>query len=219
MNARDAIIHADANLAVKTIIGRMSKGRCRIFFPMGSSVQIAHRRRRIGDFRVVAHLNSNIALGKGGYLPKWPKYKTRLIEESADSPMGDVLFPKKPGKQSRTEKARGSAQPTGGTIRKSYNKVSSPDEESVARNVRLGEFGPVRKDIEEIIESGEAWKQAIFDRTVSQSPNRIGFATACRPISVPSYPSGFPKSCDAHTIRKAIQAIQPTEMIPNACYP
>ena len=63
-NSRNAIIREDANRAVKAILARMSKGGCRIFFPLDSAVQIAHKRRRVGTFHADAHMISKLVLGK-----------------------------------------------------------------------------------------------------------------------------------------------------------
>ena len=48
MNARNAVIHADANHAIRTCISRPIKDRSKIFFPLGGSVQIAHMKRWVG---------------------------------------------------------------------------------------------------------------------------------------------------------------------------
>ena len=158
-------------------------------------------------------------VGEGRIFTQMAKIQTRLVEDSPGDPMGDALSPKRPGAQSRADKSRGSAHPPGKPVRTAYNIASSPDGESVSRNVRWGEFELVQEDIDEIIEAEEAANRAICDRAVEQSPNPIGFATARRPISDPSYPLGLPKSCVGHAIREEIEAIQSTEMMPNACYP
>ena len=88
----------------KQLLGECQKTDVKYFFPIDSSVQIAHKHRWTGTFRVVAHLNSNLILEKAGQLFKWPKYKTRLLEESPEEACDEALFPKKPGKKSRAEK-------------------------------------------------------------------------------------------------------------------
>ena len=89
--------------------------------PLDSSVQVAYKRKWLGAFRVAAHQNSNLVLERSGKLPKWPKYKTRLITESPEENMDAMLFPKK---LSRAEKIRTGAQPPGKPIRRYLIRLS-----------------------------------------------------------------------------------------------
>ena len=83
MNARNAIIHADARYAVRTMINRKAPDRFLNHFYVGASVQIAWGNVWSGTYRVLAVLDSNLVLGRAGRVSKWPKCKSRIIHDDS----------------------------------------------------------------------------------------------------------------------------------------
>ena len=81
LNARNAIITADSNYAIKTMLNRKSPGRFMSHFFPGASVQIAMNNSRVGTYRVVSVIDSNLALGRSNRIFKRPKCKTRMIHD------------------------------------------------------------------------------------------------------------------------------------------
>ena len=75
MNARNAIIFADANCAVRTMLARKAPGRFPESFFVGASVQIALGKSRAGTYRALAVMDSNLILERAGRVFKWPKCK------------------------------------------------------------------------------------------------------------------------------------------------
>ena len=127
MNARNAVIHADANHAIRTCINRTTKDRSDIIIPLESTVQIAHKHRWIGAYRVIAKLHSNLILEKAGHVFKWPLFKTRLMPETDEERLDVITIPKK---LSRADKWRTRNEPPGKTTINKYKEISSSDEES-----------------------------------------------------------------------------------------
>ena len=64
LNARNAIITADAKRELVTCTNRNLPDRIQIFGPIGSSVQIASRNQWVGTFRVVGRSPSNLIMEK-----------------------------------------------------------------------------------------------------------------------------------------------------------
>ena len=62
LNARNAIITADANNAIKTSMARKPPDRYMIHFPPGASVHIDPTQSRNGTYRVLSVLGSNLAM-------------------------------------------------------------------------------------------------------------------------------------------------------------
>ena len=81
LNARNAIIVADASYAIKTMLSRKSPDRFMTHFVPGVAVQIAIKQTWVGTYRVVSVLGSNLILDRANKLFKWPKNKTRVIHE------------------------------------------------------------------------------------------------------------------------------------------
>ena len=93
MNARNAIIFADANNAIKTMLGRKAPDRFNIYFYPGASVQIATNQSWVGTYRVVAVLDSNLILERATRLFKWPKCKTRMIHDAESERFDATIIP------------------------------------------------------------------------------------------------------------------------------
>ena len=70
LNARNAIIAADASYAIKTMLSRKSPDRCMTHFAPGVSVQIAMKQSWIGTYRVVSVLDSNLVLERANRIFK-----------------------------------------------------------------------------------------------------------------------------------------------------
>ena len=77
LNARNAIIIADAKYPIKTVLARKSPARYKSHFYPGASVQIAMNHSWVGTYRVASVLDSNLILGRSERLFKWPECKTR----------------------------------------------------------------------------------------------------------------------------------------------
>lgn len=105
LNARNAIITADAIRALVTCVNRNLPDSSQEFPPIGPSVQIASRNRRMGRFRVVGHRPTNLIIENGKKLPKWPKYNTRLIATRPEDGMDNVTPPARPESESEEGKA------------------------------------------------------------------------------------------------------------------
>ena len=93
LNARNAIITADANHAIKTMLGRKAPDRFNIYFYPGASVQIAMNQSWVGTYRVVAVMDSNLVLGRATRLFKWPKCKTRMIHDAETERFDATIIP------------------------------------------------------------------------------------------------------------------------------
>ena len=93
LNARNAIITADASNAIKTMLTLKSPGRYKVHFYPGSSVQIAMNHSRVGAYRVVSVLDSNLILDRSARLFKWPKCKTRMIRDAETERFDATVVP------------------------------------------------------------------------------------------------------------------------------
>ena len=98
MNARDAIILADAENAADSLLRHKPPDRANQFSPLGASVQICKNDKWIGTFRVVAVIRSNLVVERAGELLKWPQCKCRLIYETPMERMDLAVYRPK-GKQ------------------------------------------------------------------------------------------------------------------------
>ena len=201
MNARNAIIHAEANRVVRICTSRPLADRGKEFFPIDSTVQIAHDKRWRGSFRVVAHMHSNLILEQGGRLSKWPKYKTRLLYESPEEDFDNVLAPKKPGKQSRAAKARGGSDPPGWAGARP--PVASSDEESSdLPKIDWDKAGQTIKDIEREIDellAGDE-EQGRMEREGRQFLSDVNaFDAYYHSLPTGSYSAGRPLLCSDST--------------------
>ena len=93
LEARNAAIQADSNHAIKACLNHQLLGRGKEHFPIGSSVQIAVVRQWIGAFRVIAHSDGNMLIGRGNKISKWPKCKTRLVNLENHDEMDRIPIP------------------------------------------------------------------------------------------------------------------------------
>ena len=100
LNARSALIQADANRALATCANRNLPDRSHEFCPVGSSVQIALRGERVGTFRVLGRSSSNLIVERGQKVMKWPKYKTRLILAQREDKLEQAPDPPVDGEES-----------------------------------------------------------------------------------------------------------------------
>ena len=101
LNARSALIQADANRALVTCAGRNLPGRSQEFPPVGASVRIALRGEWVGTFRALGRSTSNLILERGQKVLKWPKYKTRLVMAQPEEQLGNVTG--HPGEEIQSE--------------------------------------------------------------------------------------------------------------------
>ena len=60
------------------------------YFPIGSSVQIAVDKKWTGTFRVIAHSAGNILVERGNKILKWPKCKSRLVNQENHDEMDNI---------------------------------------------------------------------------------------------------------------------------------
>ena len=78
-NSRNAIIMADANNSIPTMMAKISPGRFMDFSTIGSAVQITTDDKiRKGSYRAIGTLRSNLISELAGKVFKWPKCRTRL---------------------------------------------------------------------------------------------------------------------------------------------
>ena len=78
LNARNAIIKADAKSAIVACANRNLCERSHEFTHAGSPVRIALRGERVGSCSVFGRSPSNVIFAKRRTAFKWPKYKARL---------------------------------------------------------------------------------------------------------------------------------------------
>ena len=93
LNARSAVMAADAERTLITCLQRNMPGRSHEFCPIGASVQIALRGEWVGTYRVIAHATSNLSLEKGRKILKWHKVTTRLIIHDTDDVIDTTVIP------------------------------------------------------------------------------------------------------------------------------
>ena len=91
LNARNAIIMADASYAIKTMLSRKPPGRFMTHFTPGAAVQIATKQSWIGTYRVVSVLGSSLVLERANRIFKWPKCKTRVIHDLENERFGSTV--------------------------------------------------------------------------------------------------------------------------------
>ena len=93
MQARNAIMTADANNRIDRCIDRNLRDRAQEPFIIGQTVQLAIGKAWVGSWRVVAVTTGNIIVEKGMKLVKWPKCKARIIHDDTLEPFDSVLIP------------------------------------------------------------------------------------------------------------------------------
>ena len=77
--ARNAIIFAEANQSVKTMLNRKAPGRFLNHFYVGPSVQIAIGKSRTGTYRAQSVLGRNLILERG------PDFQMAEVQIALDS--------------------------------------------------------------------------------------------------------------------------------------
>ena len=90
LDARNAIIRADSENAVRLCLTHNLPDGKGEFFPIGASVQIAVDKQWIGTFRVIAHSAGNLLVERGNKILKWPRCRTRLVNQEDKDPMDTV---------------------------------------------------------------------------------------------------------------------------------
>ena len=198
LNARNAIIHADANHVVKSCVSRTLGGRAELFFPIDSSVGIAPRKRRIGTFRAVAHMQSNLIPERAGRLFKWPKFKTSLrFGESDEVEIPNLTTPKK---LPRAEKSRSSNNPPGWAGRRA---VISSDEESVGSNIDWSSMANIEKELDDLLLED----QRLADEQSGRTGMSSQLSTYYHNMPIPSYTNGRPLMCPNTTIGEEMEIV------------
>ena len=94
LDARNAITKADSEYAIKTCLNHNLPDGKGAFFPIGSSVQIAVGKDWIGTFRVIAHSAGNLLVERGNKILKWPRCRTRLVNQEHDDAMDSIPMPR-----------------------------------------------------------------------------------------------------------------------------
>ena len=90
LDARNAILKADSENAVRLCLTHNLPDGKGEFFPIGASVQIAVDKQWIGTFRVIAHSAGNLLVERGNKILKWPRCRTRLVNQEDKDPMDTV---------------------------------------------------------------------------------------------------------------------------------
>ena len=93
IEARNAIIQADSNHAIRACLGNNLPDRGGEYFPIGASVQLAVDKQWVGTFRVIAHSAGNLLVGRGNKILKWPKCKTRMVHLEHNDDMDRIHIP------------------------------------------------------------------------------------------------------------------------------
>ena len=93
LEARNAIMRADSENAVRLCSTHNLPDGKGEFFPIGASVQIAIDKQWIGTFRVIAHSAGNMLVKRGNKIHKWPRRRTRLVNQEDNDPMDKVPLP------------------------------------------------------------------------------------------------------------------------------
>ena len=137
LNARNAIITADARNSIKTMLNRKSPDRYKIYFRHGSSVQIAMNQSWIGTYRVVSVLDRNLILDRASRLFKWPKCKTRTIRDVGTGRFGATVIP-----QSGAKSIGDSLQETPTEI--ADQSLGSPNDNEVLAGVAPPDITPIK---------------------------------------------------------------------------
>ena len=92
-NAGSEIIPADSSYAIKTTISRKSPdGFASRFFP-GASVRIDADKSRVGTYRVVSVIGSNLVLRRVSSVFKRPKCNNRMIRDAETARLDDTVTP------------------------------------------------------------------------------------------------------------------------------
>ena len=92
-NARNAGIAASSQHALETALSRNLPGRDAIYFPIGTSVQIADLGKWIRAYRVGAHESPNLIARYGRRLLKWHRVKCRVFAKKNDGNPCKVIGP------------------------------------------------------------------------------------------------------------------------------
>ena len=95
LDARNAILRADSENAIKLCLSHNLPDGQGTFFPIGSSVQIAIDKQWIGTFRVIAHSAGNLLIERGNKILKWPRCKTRLVNLENNDQMDNIHLPRR----------------------------------------------------------------------------------------------------------------------------
>ena len=93
IEARNEIMRKDAEHAVKTSLNHNLPDGKGQFIPIGSSVQIAVGKDWIGTFRVIAHSAGNLLVERGNKILKWPRCRTRLMNQECNDSMDNIPMP------------------------------------------------------------------------------------------------------------------------------
>ena len=91
-HARNAIISADANCAVRTMLPRKAPGLFSSHFCWRVSAN-RFRKSRTGNYLVSAAMDSNLISERAGRVSKWPKCKSRLIHDDSLDRFDSVKLP------------------------------------------------------------------------------------------------------------------------------
>merc|ERR1712112_594921 len=84
----------DSEHAVKMALNHNLPDGKGAFFPIGSSVQIAVDKDWIGTFRVIAHSAGNLLIERGNKILKWPRCRTRLVNQECNDAMDTIPMPR-----------------------------------------------------------------------------------------------------------------------------